>query len=677
MNKLILFLIPFFLTSLISFAQKTENDSLTRTAIIKNRTEANTVSFTAERPALRQIAGAPKAYYSNYWEFGDGHYSKKDDPTHTYKVKGDYTVRLSTTNNYDDGKPPTSRPKRIAITDISSTDFDDENMALLDKFYGFRLVNDREPSPNEEMQLVVSYANSKTYTTNGKLYVFYNEHKYKNKNFNLIDTRTHYGEREVEMQEIIAKNTSINYNNFVNVSGFDAVAIIAAQETDTIIKQNLPATLEKAKTTYQDVKVWDFDNLKPEEKRNLFLTFKTTPEMLKDTSAVISIRSVFVPEEGRDAHQIRTKELEIVNSHDPNKMAVYETRMSYRRMQNKRLKYKIRFQNNGDGPASLIKLNTDIPEMLDITSLKVLDMYPKVPICPKGVNAKYSCLDTVFSKDQISFQFKNIHLPGSNQKGVEEKDSTKGFVKYSLQFGKNFNKKPSRSKTAIIFDKNPPIITNTASSRFKTGLSIGIKAGYSYLAPATNPKDLKNSFDSFDYEFSGSSYSLGLTISPYRTYRLYYQAEVMSDFQKLSSKTTSTYIEELPETTRTIKETTTISNNKKNLLFVPASIRYNFNAIFAVGTGVQLNLNISNKEEIVVEYNSKETRESADGMILISEINNVNYNTKEIPVSLEDYSPFVDITAGLSRIGPSIGLRYLYPIKQENHTFQVYAIWKF
>ena len=33
-------------------------------------------------------------------------------------------------------------------------------------------------------------------------------------------------------------------------------------------------------------------------------------------------------------------------------------------------------------------------------------------------------------------------------------------------------------QTAIIFDKNEPIITNTSTSRFSPGISIGVKAGY-------------------------------------------------------------------------------------------------------------------------------------------------------------------------------------------------------
>ena len=71
----------------------------------------------------------------------------------------------------------------------------------------------------------------------------------------------------------------------------------------------------------------------------MFFTFKTTREMLKDTSAVISIRSIYVPERGNDSHKVLTKEMEIVTSHDPNKMAVYDTRLNYRLVRFKNLKY--------------------------------------------------------------------------------------------------------------------------------------------------------------------------------------------------------------------------------------------------------------------------------------------------------------------------------------------------
>jgi len=161
--------------------------------------------------------------------------------------------------------------------------------------------------------------------------------------------------------------------------------------------------------------------------------------------------------------------MEIVTSHDPNKMSSNGFFMNYRLVRFKTLNFKTRFQNDGEGPARKIKLETDIPDIFDKSTLKIVDMYPKCEICPKNEEVNYSCLDTIILKNQIHFTFKNIYLPGSNQKNVMEKDSTKGFVKYSLKFGKDFHKVKTKSRTAIIFDKNEPIITNYAVTRFQSG----------------------------------------------------------------------------------------------------------------------------------------------------------------------------------------------------------------
>lgn len=688
-----------FLFSTSGYGQKINKDTLGRVAKIQHIATNNKVQFTADTPQLRQIAGAPKAFYTYFWEFGDGHYSTDNNPKHTYKSKGEYTTRLIATNNYDDGPPPTSRPKKVSITDVSSADYDDENRNLIDKYHAFRLLNNREPSPNQEMQLVVSYANSKSYTTQGKLYVFFNEKKFNNKNFNLVDTRSYHGEINKEETLDLAYKKQMSYKKFVLTTGVQTLSNSFIEETDTLIKHNLPATLKKAKETYQDYSVWEFDNLQANEKRNLFLTFKTTPEMLKDTTAIISIRSIFVPEQGNDVHQIRTKEMEIVTSHDPNKMAVYNTRVNYRFMRFKRIKYKVRFQNNGEGPASLIKLNVEVPKMLDKSTLKVLDMYPKVPICPDGEDVQYSCLDTVRIKDMISFQFKNIYLPGSNQKGVHEKDSTKGFVKYSMKFGKKFHKIRSRSKTAIIFDKNEPIITNTATSRFSTGLSIGVRAGYNYFLTIDKEESIEipniipvgNSLK-VTKQSKGSSYFTGLTFSPYKSYRWYFQTEAYLDkktfetdytigyLQRVTYETTNADGEVVEESLIThVKQTYNKQTIQTNLFVVPASVRYNINNSIGLGAGVQLNLRINGTtdESIQKEYytfNENQPEELGDELeFLFSKKKDIT----EFGWELYDYMPYIDMTIGASRIGPSLGVRYLYPIKQQQEILQFYAIWKF
>ena len=108
----------FFLVVNQIISQSIVKDTITRSAEIIYSVNGNKVSFNPETPELNQIAGAPKAFYTYYWEFGDGDYSFQENPNHTYKTKGTYKVQLSVTNNYDDGKPPTTRPKEITLIAI-------------------------------------------------------------------------------------------------------------------------------------------------------------------------------------------------------------------------------------------------------------------------------------------------------------------------------------------------------------------------------------------------------------------------------------------------------------------------------------------------------------------------------------------------------------------------------
>ena len=644
-------------------AQSIENDSISRTASIVYTVNGNKVSFNPETPELNQIAGAPKTFYTYYWEFGDGNYSFKKDPEHVYKAKGNYTAQLSVTNNYDDGKPPSTRPKDVSITEVNQNIDSNQNQILLTKHNGFRLQTNRDPMPEEEMQFIVSYGNNKTHETSGKLYLFFNETKYKDKNFDLVDVRLHNNEQEISDEIIVDNNRYISKNNLIQTTGISTFLDEKLFVTDTL-KQNLPLTLEEAKADYQDVKVYDFKNMQSNEERNMFFTFKTTPEMLKDTSAVISIRSIYVPERGNDAHKVLTKEMEIVTSHDPNKMAVYDTRLNYRLVRFKKLKYKVRFQNDGEGPARLIKLDVDIPEMLDKSTLEVLDMYPKCKICPEE-EVRYSCLDTIISKDQISFQFKNIYLPGTAQKGVQDKDSTKGFVKYSLKFGKDFHKVKSKSKTAIIFDKNEPIITNTSTSRFKPGISIGVKAGYNSFP------DLKDS----------KSYFVGVTISPYKSYKKYLQAEIMMsthEFLDFKSISEQVGIIEIPGAIvdSAIKfEESSLTTNKLNVDVVPVSFRYNLNGVIGLGFGPQISLDVSNEVETTTSTEYFTYFDNRVGK-LIEGASSTTTKVENKPFTDVKYGFFGDITIGASRIGPSVGARYIYNFNEPNAQLHFYAIWK-
>ena len=646
-----LFLLLVLVCMLSASAQKLMNDTITRTATIKTNVTGNTVLFTPETPELIQIAGAPKAFFTHFWEFGDGNYSTEPTPKHIYKKTGDYEVKLWATNNYDNGKPPTTRPKKIAIGNISETPND---IASMDE--DFILKRNREPVPDEELVLVMSYKNQKEYTTNGKLYLFYNEHQYKANNFELLETRTYHNEKNSNTEGFAFTRNIDDDGTYLASSNTDFIETRTFLQ-DSTEKTNLPLTIEKSKAFYNNWTLLEFDNLQPKEERNIFFSLKTTPEMLKDTSAIISVRGIYVPDANYDNHEVKDMEMEIVTSHDPNKMSSNGTFMNYRLVRFKTLKYKIKFQNNGEGPARTIRLETDIPDMLDKSTIKILDMYPKCDICPKR-DVIYSCLDTTFTKTQAIFTFKNIYLPGSEQKNVKEYDSTKGFVKYSVKFAKDFHKQKTKSRTAIIFDKNDPIITNYSTTRFLPGISIGAKVGVNSFS------DLNNS----------ESYFFGATLSPYKSYRLYWQVELMNNFHNYNASTN--VVEEFIQDAqglRTFQRTTT-SNSFENIDWdVPVLLRYNVNNYIGLGAGLQNTISFSEKQEQSLLIEQFEGNTSQGPVISSKE---ATVNTSNSFTNLRTGLLF-EATAGFARIGPSLGARYMMNFEKNFNYWQFYAIWKF
>lgn len=668
MKKLVLLLL--LVTSSL-FSQTKVKDTVTRKATIGYDKKANQVSFKAETPPLIQVLGAPPASYSYFWEFGDGTYSKEKEPKKVYKKKADFKVNLAVTNNYDNGKPPTTRPKTVAVTEITTTKL--EEIASIETEEGFKLFNNREPVPDEEMVVVMSYQNLLNYVSNGKLYLFYNDKEFKKKNFELVETRTHFGEREVQENGIACVDDTNNlYENVASANDYPSF-----KNSFTMDDENLEMTLMESKALFSDVKILEFDTMNAKETRNIFMTFKTTPEMIKDTSATVKMRGVYVPDRNYKNHKKKTLEMEIVTSHDPNKMSSNATLLNYRLVRFKTTNFKTRFQNDGEGPARTIRLETDIPEMFDKKTLQIVDSYPKCPICPKGENVTYSCIDTIIKKDQIYFTFKNIYLPGSNQKNVMERDSTKGFVKYSMKFAKDFHKIKTKSKTAIFFDKNEPVITNYATTRFKPGISIGVKTGYNYFTNQDNAK----------------SYFVGATISPYKSYRFYWQSELYFDHLETGGRT------DLSDITlrqfsppiilsngstidQAYVQTSSSSKTIRNFIdVVPASLRYNINNYIGIGAGPQFSLIMSEKtiSELIKKYYALDFNHTPPTQG--SEISSLEENNSTVSVT-ESFrkvqaSIFGDITFGFARIGPSLGVRYYKNFEKGFDYWQFYGIWKF
>lgn len=661
-----LFIIFVCVFSTTVIGQTPVQDTLTRTAPIFYDVMGNKVEFRPEMPPLNQVAGAPKAFYTYYWEFGDGNYSNNEKPKHNYKNNGEYTARLWSTNNYDNGKPPKSRPETLKITsagiDRSSASIDeDNNPSIFREDEHLVIRTNRDPLPDEEMVLITSYKNTKDYVTDGSLYLFYNDKKFKDDNFVLDDTRLHHGESIVQDDLMFAAEFEAdNTDSFVAGAGNGPVfrRKISQDSTRRLV---LPVTLEESRKLYRNHQLIEFENMQPGEERHIFRTLKTTPEMLKDTSALVTLRTIYVPDKNYGNHTVKDTELEIVTSHDPNKMSSNGTILNYRLVRFKKVKFKVKFQNDGEGPANTIRLEVDTPEMFDKGTLEVLDMYPECPICPKEREVNYSCLDTIAEKDKIIFTFKNIYLPGTAQKNIVERDSTKGFVKYAMKFGDDFHKKKTSSRTAIYFDKNEPIITNYSTTRFMPGISIGAKAGYIYTPSKDKSREV----------------FAGITVSPFKSYRGYFQSEFYvsaASFEELKNFETSDLNDVGIESFQRFSEKNKANNITAYL--VPISYRYNLNNFLAVGAGVQLKLDFQSK---ISTETDGEAFLNIPGQGQIRDEKNDTFQTTECTENFANFNSgvFIGVNAGGVRIGPSVGVRYVFNFNEPTSQLQAYAIWKF
>lgn len=638
--------------STLLFSQTKVKDTIIRRATISYNQKGNLVSFKPETPPLIPISGAPKPSYSYLWELGDGHYSKEAEPKHAYKNKGSFTARLAVTNNYDNGKPPATRPKKVVVNDVDNDSY--KNIASIADQNGFAIQKDRDPIPDQEIVVIMSYQNMENYVSNGKLYLFYNEKQFKSNNFELVDFRTHASEREIKENTIASINDLDNSDSYL---ASNSPLAPAKKCKNTTTEEDLDASLKIANETYKNVSILEFDDCNPSETRNVFFTFKTTPEMIKDTSATITMRGIFVPNRSFKNHKIKNLEMEIVTSHDPNKMGSNGSFMNYRLVRFKRVNFKTRFQNNGEGPARMIQLETDIPQMLDKKTFQVEDMYPKCPICPKDEIPTVSCLDTIIKQKQIIFTFKNIYLPGSNQKNVKEIDSTKGFVKYSMKFSKDFHKIKTKSRTAIIFDKNEPILTNYATTRFLPGISIGAKTGFNLYPKLENSR----------------SYFVGATMSPFKSYRLYWQAEFENSLHTYSNgSTTKDEIIVTQNGVRQLQRTTTETSNENINWEIPILLRYNINNYIGVGAGLQANINPSAKQNTNRQIDNYEG--PTDKFLISTKQENSSDSQSFTGIKS---GVILDLTLGAARIGPSIGARYVVNFKENFNYLQFYGIWKF
>lgn len=665
-----------------AFAQTQIVPADTVPAIINYKTEANGIRFSSTLRPLRQIAGAPEPFYTYFWEFGDGNFSFEKEPLHFFSDTSLYQVRLFATNSYDDGKRPPTRPKPLKPGSsrpvLASNTKPSVNAApsFFKSGGSVELKTNCMPKPGDDMMLVFGYRNKPengVANLNGTISLLYNDKEFNKDNFELAETRTYHQEKKstLNQQGSFAALKAGKSPDDIYMAALNGPLVLGSDQS---LSENIPlvfdaqgtALIKEKMEAFRKSESWKFENLKSGQEQFIFMHLKTTPEMIRDTNAVVKLTGMFIPDNPLAATEFFTMELQIVASHDPNKMMLKNSRMNYRFTgKNKKLTYKVRFQNTGKGPAKKVDVGVAIPPNLDISSIKVLDSKPGLVPCDSAY-ANQSCMDTLRKADSVHFVFKNIYLPGLQQKGVNDADSTMGFVEYSIGFAEKPKKLPFKSGAAIVFDKNEPIYTNRSAGRYKMGLSPGIIAGYGFP------------FASGNTPFSGQkNLTFGLSIAPYAPHRYFLQAELYM----------STYAEKEYAIKRTPGDGRLIIIDGKReakinytdsaarikvvtINIVPLQLRYNVNKYFGAGIGTMVSFNLDKQENplrnIVFEA-------SAAGNIPA-----ISQTFKKISSSFSDFQNtlFADVQVGKVHLGPALGFRYLYTVQHSNNRLITYLSWK-
>ena len=612
--------------------------------------EGDGLRFKALPPPAQQIAGAPKAYYRCFWEFGDGGFSTEESPLHMYAATDTVEPVLHLTYHYDDGEMPKKKKKRKGVTSSGASGLAGAGKwpgAYGDSGESIVIKNNREPRRGEELTLVLSYRNNSAYTTDGVVHLFFNEKKFRSTHFQFQEARTHFGEKP-ELLLSAAETThtwkTIDWMALVqgngNHGGVSAPFLVPAPVP-------APKILAEARGFYREEKAWRFSNLRPGETRNLFVTLEGSAGMIRDTSAFIHLLAVFAPIDPAVPSDSSRLEMEIVNSHDPNAIAVSDTRVGYRKLNKNRLDYKVRFQNNGERQAEKIELRIDIPEGLNAAKMEPLDWYPKCPICTDIPN-RSSCLDTATTANGLVFTFRNIYLPGSNQRGVADYDSTKGYVKYRITPEKGMPKRNFSSRASIIFDKNPPIHTNFSKTRFKPGLSPGLKVGYGFVP------------DSFSTGYT----FFGLSVSPYKSWKIYPQLELLTGLKGRSDLPGDTSIQTMHGGFNTgviLPDTVTYMIRNGHRRFVsfelPVLLRRNFSRFAGIGLGASARLVLDRGEDTVFKRVRQEFYEPNFPEPFMIKVLSSETTTTQVSTSRMYFTFFADLTLGSVRAGPNVGIR--------------------
>jgi hypothetical protein len=219
---------------------------------------------------------------------------------------------------------------------------------------------------------------------------------------------------------------------------------------------------------------YNYTNLQPYQTETISLTFMMMENGLVNLGDILSFTASITPLEGDVNPYDNTTVVEqvVVDSLDPNDIAVCEGEFITEEQADNYLHYTIRFQNTGTADALNIRIESELDDTLDWDTFEPVAASATYQAKREGAN--------------LEFKFSNINLPGML---VNEPDSH-GFISYRIKPKANVQLGDSMQASAnIFFDGNTPVATNVVTTTIQNQMGIEANAitGFRlYPNPANN-----------------------------------------------------------------------------------------------------------------------------------------------------------------------------------------------
>ncbi|WP_134145278.1 T9SS type A sorting domain-containing protein [Flavobacterium sp. 270] len=201
--------------------------------------------------------------------------------------------------------------------------------------------------------------------------------------------------------------------------------------------------------------VWEYINLKPLETREINLTLNVNSPMEKPAVNIndrLSFNALISPITGDEKPVDNSFALRqiVVGSFDPNDKTCLEGDVITPELIGEYVHYLIRFENTGTYPAE----NVVVKDMIDLSKFDISTLVL--------TKASHPYVTKISEGNKVEFIFEKINLPyddANNDGYIAFKIKTLSTLKVGDSFTNDAN---------IYFDYNFPIVTNKATSTFKT-----------------------------------------------------------------------------------------------------------------------------------------------------------------------------------------------------------------